>query len=787
MLTPQARFSVLTSRLIRIEYDPAGAFEDRPSQAFWYRQQPVPQFTVRRMAGQPEGVEITTEHLRLRYLPSPHGFTSQSLSIELLQTGQSWQYGQRDPLNLLGTARTLDEANGPVYLQRGLVSRSGWVLVDDSHSLVFDEQGWLQDRHTNSGVLDLYFFGYGQDYLGCLADFCRVAGPVPLVPRWVLGNWWSRYWAYSQAELVQLMEDFKAHQVPLAVCVVDMDWHITETGNDSPGWTGYSWNRQLFPDPPGFVKWLHTQGLKTALNLHPADGVYPHEQQHAEMARRLGLDPALQEPIPFDSTDSRFMQAYFEVLHHPYEQMGVDFWWLDWQQGQKTRISGLDPLWWLNHLHFYDLTRDGQKRPFIFSRWGGLGNHRYPLGFSGDTVCSWESLAFQPYFTATAANVAYGWWSHDIGGHMYGVNDPELYARWVQFGVFSPILRLHSTNNAFNERRPWGYDRQIFETVRQAMQLRHALIPYIYSQAWRCTTQSRPLVLPMYYLYPQEQEAYRCRQQYLFGSELIAAPYVSPRDPDTGVSRQSVWLPGGDWFDFFSGEHFSGGRWQVLYGGIDDFPVLAKAGAIVPLGPRVGWGGLEPPSDLDLHIFPGADNSFDLYEDDGVSQAYRDNQYALTTFHQTWLGQSLEFNIEPVQGNQELAPARRSYTITLHGLRLPERIRLWLNGAESAPSVSYDELTETLILTGLVLSPSDRLRLRLETDSPSLLSRRDRRLETCRRLLGKFNLDVRARARIDQALPDLLSGEATLDSFAAPLKDAHLNVLKSIFSRRTEE
>ncbi len=648
-----------------------------------------------------------------------------------------------------------------------------------------DEQGWLQAR-LDSGSLDLYFFGYGQDYLGCLADFCQVAGPVPLLPRWALGNWWSRYWAYSQAELVQLMEDFKAHQVPLSVCIVDMDWHITETGNESPGWTGYTWNHRLFPDPPGFIKWLHDQGLKTALNLHPADGVYPHEEAYPELARRMGLDPKNQEPIPFDSTNPDFMRSYFEVLHHPYEQMGVDFWWLDWQQGQKTRLSGLDPLWWLNHLHFYDLARDGRRRPFIFSRWGGLGNHRYPLGFSGDTVCTWESLAFQPYFTATAANVAYGWWSHDIGGHMYGANDPELYARWVQFGVFSPILRLHSTNNAFEERRPWGYDRQIFETTRRAMQLRHALIPYIYSQAWRCSVQNRSLVLPMYYLHPHEQEAYRCPQQYWFGSELIAAPYVSPLDADTGLSRQSVWLPAGDWFDFFSGEHFSGGRWQVLYGGIEDIPVLARAGAIVPTAPMVGWGGLDAPTELELRIFPGVSSSFDLYEDDGETQAYQagsQNAYCLTNFSQMWLDQSLKFTIAPVQGNQALVPARRSYTLSLCGLRLPERIHLWLNGAETAPQVSYDENAETLIIKSVELRPVDRLRLSLETDSPSLLSRRDRRLETCRRMLHNFKLEVRARARIEPALPDVLSGKATLDAFSAPIKDAHLNALRSVIER----
>ncbi|HSJ58375.1 MAG TPA: TIM-barrel domain-containing protein, partial [Anaerolineae bacterium] len=453
------RFTVLTARLIRIEHDPAGAFEDRPSQAFWYRDLPVPEFDVEL---DDDRIAIETEALRLRYTITPRGLAWNTLSIELKESGTVWRYGAGDPHNLRGTTRTLDGVDGAIHLEPGLMSRAGWAVADDSHSLVFDAAGWLVPRDA-ADASDLYFFGYGHDYLGCLRDFFRVAGPVPLVPRWILGNWWSRYWAYSQAELRELVDEFRAHEVPLSVVIVDMDWHVTEC-DTATGWTGYTWNPTLFPEPETFIGWLHEQGLRTALNLHPADGVHPHEAPYREMAARLGIEPESGAPVLFDATDPEFVSAYFELLHHPIEEQGVDFWWLDWQQGTRSRFTGLDPLWWLNHLHFYDASRvveagrDGRTRPFIFSRWGGLGNHRYPIGFSGDTVVSWASLAFQPYMTATAANVGYGWWSHDIGGHMRGVEDPELYVRWVQFGALSPILRLHSTKNPYHERHPWGWD-----------------------------------------------------------------------------------------------------------------------------------------------------------------------------------------------------------------------------------------------------------------------------------------------------------------------------------------
>jgi alpha-glucosidase (family GH31 glycosyl hydrolase) len=544
----------LTSRLLRLEYSPTETFEDRPSQAFWYRQQPSPTFERSDRDGK---LHVETEHLALHYTPGPSGFTPEGLAILVKSTGAEWHYGDHiwKSENLRGTARTLDRADGSVKLEYGLVARQGWAVVDDSDSLVFDQGGWLVAR-TAPDNLDLYFFGYGHDYAACLREFQQVAGATPLIPRWVLGNWWSRYWAYSQKELQALMTSFRQREIPLSVCIVDMDWHLVETGNASVGWTGYTWNRELFPDPPTFINWLHDQGLKTALNLHPADGVFPHEEQYADMARAVGIDPESGDPVPFNITDPTFAEAYFRLLHHPHEAEGVDFWWLDWQQGTLSKVKGLDPLWWLNHLHYYDLGRDGGQRPFIFSRWGGLGNHRYPIGFSGDTVTSWASLAYQPMFTATAANVGYGWWSHDIGGHMWGIEEGELYLRWVQYGVFSPIFRLHSTNNPYSERRPWGWGDRVEAASRTAMQLRHALIPYLYTMAWRNHQAGLPLVTPLYYSHPEEEDAYNTPQAYWFGTELVAAPFTAPHLPDLGLSRQRLWLPPGLWFDFFCGRNF---------------------------------------------------------------------------------------------------------------------------------------------------------------------------------------------------------------------------------------
>ena len=682
-----ARFTVLTSRLIRLEYSKEGHFEDRPSQAFWYRRQPAPSF--RKSVGD-RLIEIETDDLLLRYRPTRFGFTRWLLSISFKRSGVTWHYGDSSHRagNLKGTARTLDGDFGSTRLEDGLLSRAGWSVVDDSRSLVFNESGWLEPRtHTQK---DLYFFGYGADVANCLQDFTRIAGPIPMIPRYILGNWWSRYWEYSQDELESLMQEFRSRDIPLSVCIVDMDWHITKTGNTSDGWTGYTWNHELFPDPEGFIHSLHRQGLRTALNLHPARGIHPHEAQYEAMAKWIGVDPSSKEPIAFDITDPHFVEGYFDILHHPYEKTGIDFWWMDWQQGRKSRVPGLDPLWWINHLHNYDLGRDGRKRPFVFSRWGGLGNHRYPIGFSGDTFVRWRTLAYQPFFTSSAANVGYGWWSHDIGGHMFKDGTPELYLRWVQFGVFSPIFRLHSTKKVALDRRPWSKPERIFLAARDAMQLRHALIPYIYSMAWRAHRTGMSLVTPMYYGNMEDAGAFEAKDQYFFGSELVVAPILKPSDPKTGLAKRKAWFPTGTWYNFFNGERFSGGGWCEITASLEDIPVFAKAGAIVPLAPKVGWGGIGNPNELDLYIFPGADNEVELFEDDGETTDYQRGKFAITRFTL----KNNQFTLHSAEGELCVIPASRTYCIHLRGV--DEKARTSIPG-------NYDAATHTLSLDQITL------------------------------------------------------------------------------------
>ena len=347
-----------------------------------------------------------------------------------------------------------------------------------------------------------------------------------------------------------------------------------------------------------------------------------YEDAYARMAEALGRDGSTDEPIAFDITDRAFLDAYLEVLHHPLEDQGVDFWWLDWQQGTYSRIQGIDPLWMLNHFHYLDSGRDGH-RPLTFSRYAGPGSHRYPIGFSGDTHISWASLDFQPEFTATASNVGYGWWSHDVGGHIHGIRDDELATRWVQLGLFSPILRLHSTNNPFLVKEPWLYPLEARAAMGDALRFRHRLVPYLHTMNHRASADGVPLVRPMYHLAPEDERAYDVPNQFAFGSELLVAPITTPRDTVTLRGSVRAWLPPGTWIDIFTSTVYEGDREIELHRELGSIPALLRAGGILPLAAEDDLDATRNPERLEVVVAPGADGEFTLIEDDAPTDTAR--------------------------------------------------------------------------------------------------------------------------------------------------------------------
>lgn len=679
------RFTVLTEEMIRLEYCEDGQFEDRATQCVIDRKFKVPEYQV---IENEESLEIITDKIHLVY--NKQKFTDYGLSVQVrgnISVYHSiWHFGE-EATDLRGTARTLDEADGAIELEHGIISRFGYGILDDSRSLVITEDGWVEPRKED--CIDIYFLGYGHEYEHCLKDYYHLTGKTPLLPRYALGNWWSRFYRYNDQEYKALMTRFEKEEIPFSVSVIDMDWHLVDIDPKyGSGWTGYTWNKELFPDPKEFMTWLHDHGLKVTLNVHPAGGVQAHEEKYKEMAEAMGRDWEKEEPVNFDVTDQKFLKAYFEYLHHPNEEEGVDFWWLDWQQGGLSKIPGLDPLWMLNHYHYLDSGRRGKRR-LTFSRYAGMGSHRYPVGFSGDMIISWESLAFQPYFTANASNVGYGWWSHDIGGHMKGYRDEELSTRWIQFGVFSPIMRLHSSNSAFTGKEPWNYNAVSENIMKRYLKLRHEMIPYLYTMNYHASHDGQPLIRPMYYLEPEQPEAYEVPNEYYFGTELVVCPITEPTDKAAGTACVKAWIPEGKWYDIFSGLKYDGGRMLELYRSLEDIPVLAKEGAIIPLTDLTEYtNSVENPKELAVKIVPGKKNAFILMEDTGDTCEDKEENWAQTKLE--WINEN-EFIIHPANGNLDVIPKRRTWKMEFYGIADVDNLEVTVGGKAIETERIYDE------------------------------------------------------------------------------------------------
>jgi alpha-glucosidase (family GH31 glycosyl hydrolase) len=689
-----ARFTVITPNLIRMEYAEGGAFTDAATLFAFDRKSRFDGATIEHHGDQ---LSIDTGNISLSYTPDSKAFSAGNLSASVRGGGQ-WKPGMVDELNLGGTARTLDGVYGPIDLGQGLLSRSGWALVDDSGTPVLTAD-WAASRPNKSGI-DWYLFGYGQDFHAALKSLAAVSAAVPVPRKNLLGVWYSRYWPYSSAEFRQIVQQYGEHGFPLDNIVMDMDWHITRMPNAKQGylgqvWTGYTWDRKLIPDPDELLKWFHEQGLKVTLNDHPADGVQPHEEMYTAFMAAMGADPSTRTTLPFDAGSKKYLDTFYQYTHDPREKEGVDFWWLDWQQYRFTRsIPDLTNLAWLNHYNFLHTSSDG-KRGASFSRWAGWGDQRNPIHFSGDANTGWPMLAFEVPFTSTAGNVGCFFWTNDIGGHMGGRNE-ESYTRWCQFGAMSAALRSHSTRDATMDRRPWTYPKWAEDSMRVSFGLRSELMPYIYTSAVQSSSQTVPLLRPMYFSHPDQEAAYHNSQEYYFGDQMLVAPITTPGVGPSRLAWQIVWFPAGSgrWYDYFSGERHDGGSEAIVADDIDQFPLFVRGGVPLPMQPYTPRPTSAALNHLVVRCYPGEENQTGvctLYEDDGQTQAYVGGAAASTELSYRRSRTQITVMIGAAKGHYDGQPVVRSYTVELPCVEKPTRVMV--DGV--AQEAEYDAATSS--------------------------------------------------------------------------------------------
>lgn len=696
VITGNSRFTFITDHLVRMEHATDGRFLDDPTLFAADRTPRCERVDVEKQ-GENRYI-LSTPAMRIEYVDDGFPFGQTNLHVYFKNGDepkeQRWYMASRQRRNLQGALTTLDEVSGPVRRQEGLLSRDGWYLINDTGKDII-QNGWITPRDRKH-VQDLYLFVYGNDYKAALHALRAVGGPAPMPRKYVHGAWYCRWWNYTDEDYRQIAREYHQHGFPLDIIVFDMGWHThnAQVGTGHAGtrsWTGYTWNRELIRDPARLIREFKDDNLHVVLNEHPHDGLRPHEDAWPTFARELGLNATDPAPL-FDAGDRRYMNAFMKHAHAESDTMGVAFWWLDWQQDYLyplVRGSHTTHLPWLNKLYYDHSARNG-LRGAGFSRWGGWGDHRHPIHFSGDAAANWDVLRFEADLTTTSGNAGCFFWAHDIGG-FYGGRDAELYTRWTQFGMLSASLRIHSVNDEKLDRRPWLWGEEAEHAMRRAYRLRSQLMPYIYSSVHQCYTGMLPLNRALYIEHPGEDEAYKHPGQFMFGDLLLAAPVFSAGQGAAKTVRQQVWLPGqGDWYHFFNGAKYRGGQTVTVESPLDEFPLFVKGGHPIPMQPYRERMCSAPLTELIVRCYPGetgSNHSYDLYEDDGLTTAYQQGVFALTTLNCRNESGRVTVTIHPTNGYYAEQPLQRAYRIELPGVKDPTGVTV--NGRKA--KAAYDE------------------------------------------------------------------------------------------------
>lgn len=676
------RITLITPTLFRLEYAEEQAFLDSTTMLARCRDTIMQSgFTVKPLQGGKQ-YEISTNKVRILIDNDNLPFGQINTWIYFNHRGKEKKITGRNlhskthNYNLGGSITTLDRVSHEVPTEEGLLSSDGWYYIIDSCNDIL-VNGWLQQRDKRH-VQDQYCFVYGDDYHAAFMDLGALSGHVPMTRKYMHGIWYSRWYPYDNNYISELINGYNDNDFPLDILSMDMDWHTQDAKvgighNMTKGWTGFNWNRKLISDPKSLIQGLLADSIYVTVNEHPHDGVQINQECYPDFMRAMGYNPNDKKTLLFDPSDKKYMSCYFDYTRRENRDYGVAFWWLDWQQDylypyiRGTRTKTLS---WLNKLYYED-TEVGGLRGANYSRWGGWGDHRHPMYFSGDARGNWDVLSFEVKLSQTSGNQGCYYWAHDTGG-FHGGTVPQLLVRWTQFSALSAALRVHAARGKDLDRRPWLWGNDATKAMRTAYHFRAEIMPYLYS----CIRQTHETMLPlnrcMFVDYPLEDNAYNRYGQYLFGDLLLAAPITCPGDSTKNYSAsKEVWFPNdADWYDFFTDERHIGGSVKNITKDIFTFPLFVKGGNILPMQPYNRRPTSTQLNKVVLKVYPGHEgdnNTFILYEDDGVTKQYENGAYAKTPLTYTQHNGKITITIGATIGSYKGQLSSRSYELQLCG------------------------------------------------------------------------------------------------------------------------
>jgi len=524
-----------------------------------------------------------------------------------------------------------------------LLSSNGYGIFWNNGSRSRMNNRFVHALYLTSEVADAvdYYFLYGPDFDKIVASYRELTGAAPLFGKWAYGYWQCKNRYDSQQELLNIAQKYRALHIPLDNIVQDWFWWNT---------MGEPVFNKNYPDPKGMVDSLHDQHVHLMISVwpyfRPGSPVYDDMDKQGffiDRTKVAGFHPA--RMALYDAFNPKARDYYWGLMNKALFQIGADAWWLDTTEpetegradnllttnkvaiGNGARYANEFPLMTTTAVYEGQRKASDQKRVFILSRSTYAGAQRNAAAtWSGDIDPNWETFRRQIPAGLNYSLSGLPYWTTDIGGFVVAnPDDPayrELYVRWFEFGAFCPIFRAHGTRST-NQNEIWSYGPDAQKILTSYDRLRYRLMPYIYSLAWRTTHDGYSIMRPLVSDFRGDARAQNVGDQFLFGPSILVSPVTEP-----GATQRHIYLPDATWTDFWTGASMRGGKSLDVEAPLDREPLFVRAGSIVPLGPDLQYAAEKPADAIELRIYPGADGSFTLYEDDGDTYNYEKGTFA---------------------------------------------------------------------------------------------------------------------------------------------------------------
>ncbi len=638
------RFTILSDILVRLEYSESGVFEDRATQRVICRSFDKVNYNI---VETDNLIQIKTVYFTLTY-DKNKPFTPINLKVLLNESNKEWTYHSKEVRNFGSLNYSLDNYQGQNLLARGLYSSDGFASIDDSNSLVLSDNDEFVFRENKE--IDVYLFVYRREFNKCLEDYYRLTGYPSFIPRYALGNWWYKNEDYNMQDIGEVVKKFYENNIPISVFLLGNSWHDNNSNFD--------FNKELFPNMQILNNFFKSNKIKFGVTISPQLGITNQDRLYDEAKVALNNNSSRINVMPFNLSNTNF---YFNNYINSLNSQGVDFFSIDYNNSKD-----LFNLWLANHYHYTYLPVKTSKRGLILSRNSMIAPHRYPVIFTGYTKVGWDTLSILPYYNASSANMGISFVASAIGGYYNGIEDSELYMRYVQFGVFSPILILASDKGKYYKREPWRWSKLTLDIIGDYLRLRHRLIPYIYSEAYIYYKIGSPLLQPLYYAYPKIYDEPTYKNEYYFGTRFLIAPITKKKNPIMNRVVQRIFIPDGVWYDFKSGKKYPGNRNYMSFYKDEDYPAFVKEGSIIPMSLDYTT---DAPHNMEIQVFPGKSDIYNLYEDDGVSEGYKKGDYLITNFEYVYNKDNVLLKIKRLEGRSSSVVQNRSYKIVFRNMR----------------------------------------------------------------------------------------------------------------------